>query len=34
MNIYEYVYDIETGRLHLGEHSPGDAGGPRGPSWR
>jgi carbonic anhydrase len=34
INIYGYVYDIETGRLHLVEQSPGDAGGPRGPSWR
>jgi carbonic anhydrase len=34
VNVYGYVYDIETGNLHLLEESPGDPTAPRGPAWR
>jgi carbonic anhydrase len=34
LNIFGYVYEIETGQLHLIEQSPGDPTAPRGPTWR
>jgi carbonic anhydrase len=34
VNIYGYAYDIDTGNLHLLEHSPGDRSAPRGKPWR
>ncbi len=34
VNIYGYVYELETGQLHLIEESPGDPDAPRGPAWR
>jgi carbonic anhydrase len=32
--VYGYVYDIDTGNLHLLEHSSGDPTAPRGAPWR
>ena len=34
VNVYGYLYDIETGELHLVEESPGDPDAPSGPAWR
>jgi carbonic anhydrase len=34
INIYGYLYDIETGNLHLVEESLGDPKVPRGAPWR
>lgn len=34
VNVYGYLYDIETGALHLVEESPGDPKAPRGAKWR
>lgn len=34
VNIYGYLYDIETGELHLVEENPGDRSAPRGVAWR
>jgi len=34
VNVYGYLYDIETGELHLVEESPGDPNAPRGTAWR
>jgi carbonic anhydrase len=34
VNVYGYLYDIETGELHLVEESPGDPNAPRGVAWR
>src|ERR1700731_3362474 len=34
VNVYGYLYDIETGELHLVEESPGDPNAPRGAAWR
>ena len=34
VNVYGYLYDIETGELHLVEENPGDPSAPRGAAWR
>jgi carbonic anhydrase len=34
VNVYGYLYDIQTGELHLVEESLGDPAGPRGAAWR
>ena len=34
VNLYGYLYDIETGELHLVEESPGDPNALRGAAWR
>ena len=34
VNVYGYLYDIETGELHLVEDSRGDPNAPRGAAWR
>jgi carbonic anhydrase len=34
LNVYGYCYEIETGKLHLLEESPGDPTAPRGAAWR
>jgi carbonic anhydrase len=34
LNIYGYVYEWDTAKLHLVEESPGDPTAPRGPAWR
>jgi carbonic anhydrase len=34
VNVYGYVFELETGKLHLVEESPGDPTAPRGAAWR
>ena len=34
VNVYGYLYDIQTQELHLVEENPGDPAAPRGPAWR
>jgi carbonic anhydrase len=34
VNVYGYLYDIETRELHLVEKNPGDPNAPRGAAWR
>ena len=34
VNVYGYLYDIQTGELHLVEESLGDPAAPRGAAWR
>lgn len=34
VNVYGYLYDIQTQELHLVEENPGDPTAPRGPAWR